>query len=163
MQIRIGHGYDVHRFAAQAQSDAFIIMGGVQIDHSHSLLAHSDGDVLIHALCDAMLGALALGDIGQHFPDDDARYHNINSLKLLVEVCSLVKQQGWQLGNADMTIVAQEPRMAPHVLDMRKKLASCCNVALEAISIKATTTETLGFTGRKEGIACHAVVLLQHV
>mgnify|MGYP000038068503 CR=1 FL=1 len=159
--MRIGHGYDVHRFAEQAE-DAAISIGGVQIPHTHKVLAHSDGDVLIHALCDDMLGALALGDIRKHFPDTAARYSNISSRLLLQQVCALVSQKGWSLGNADMTIVAQEPRMAPHIQAMRAKLAACCQVEQERISVKATTTEKLGFAGRKEGLACHAVVLLQH-
>lgn len=160
MQIRVGNGYDVHRFADQAKSDGAIVLGGVSIPHSHTLLAHSDGDVLVHALCDALLGALALGDIGQHFPDTDARYRNISSLELLAHVCSLIDEQGWQLGNADMTVVAQAPKLAPHTSAMRNTLAQVCKVLVDCISIKATTTEGLGFTGRQEGIACYASVLL---
>ena len=162
MQIRIGNGYDVHRFDAAAQADACIHLGGVAIPHSHRLVAHSDGDVLLHSLCDAMLGALALGDLGHHFPDNDARFHNISSMELLGEVWSLVQDKGWHLLNADMTIVAQAPRVAPHIAQMRSNIAGCCQTAVEQISIKATTTEGLGFTGRGEGIACYTVVLLGH-
>lgn len=161
MQIRIGHGYDVHRFADNAEPDAFVTIGGVKIAHTHSLLAHSDGDVLVHALCDALLGALALGDIGRHFPDSDPRYRNCSSLLLLQNVLTLVRTAGWNLANADSTLVAQLPRFAPHVPAMRETLAATMNVTAGQVSVKATTTEGLGFTGRKEGIACHAVVLLQ--
>lgn len=160
MQIRIGQGYDVHRFAAEPESSAQLVLAGVAIPHTQRLLAHSDGDVLVHALCDALLGALALGDIGQHFPDTDPRYRGISSMLLLAEVCGLVAKAGWQLGNADITVVAQAPRIAPHVAAMRQSLAQCCATQVDNISIKATTTEGLGFAGRKEGIACYATVLL---
>jgi 2-C-methyl-D-erythritol 2,4-cyclodiphosphate synthase len=161
MHFRIGHGYDVHRFSATAEAGAFVTIGGVQIAHTHSLLAHSDGDVLVHALCDALLGALALGDIGQHFPDSDARYHQCSSLLLLQNVLTLVRTEGWNLANADTTLVAQLPRFAPHVQAMRETLAAAMNVTVAQLSVKATTTEGLGFAGRQEGIACYAVVLLQ--
>jgi 2-C-methyl-D-erythritol 2,4-cyclodiphosphate synthase len=163
MQFRIGHGYDVHRFADKAEPGAFVTIGGVQIPHTHGLLAHSDGDVLVHALCDALLGALALGDIGHHFPDSDPRYRNCSSLLLLQNVLTLVRTEGWNVANADTTLVAQVPRFAPHVQAMRETLATAMNLTAGQVSVKATTTESLGFTGRKEGIACYAVVLLQRV
>lgn len=161
MQFRIGHGFDVHRFAAAAESGAQLTIAGVKIAHTHTLLAHSDGDVLTHALCDALLGALALGDIGRHFPDTDPRYRNCSSLLLLQNVLTLIRSEGWNVANVDTTLVAQLPRFAPHVQAMRESLASAMNVPAGRISVKATTTEGLGFTGRQEGIACHAVVLLQ--
>jgi 2-C-methyl-D-erythritol 2,4-cyclodiphosphate synthase len=161
MRIRIGHGHDVHRFAAESGEGKHLVLGGVKIPHTRTLLAHSDGDVLIHALCDAMLGALALGDIGTHFPDTDEQYRGASSLRLLREVRQLLLQQGWTLGNADMTIVAQAPRMAPHMESMRQTLADTLECDIACISIKATTTEGLGYAGRQEGIGCHAVVLLQ--
>lgn len=154
--MRIGHGYDVHRFG---EGD-FIILGGVQIPYHRGLVAHSDGDVLIHALCDGLLGACGLGDIGRHFPDTDPQYKGIDSRQLLRQVMGLVKQQGWQLANMDATIIAQAPKMAPHIATMRQLLAEDMQVALGQLNIKATTTEKLGFTGREEGIAVHAVVLL---
>jgi 2-C-methyl-D-erythritol 2,4-cyclodiphosphate synthase len=161
MQLRIGHGYDVHRFADKAEADAHVTIGGVKIAHTHALLAHSDGDVLVHALCDALLGALALGDIGRHFPDSDPRYRNCSSLSLLQHVLTLVRAEGWEVANADTTLVAQAPRFAPYVQHMRETLAQAMGVEAAQVSVKATTTEGLGFTGRKEGIACHAVTLLQ--
>ncbi|MES2624554.1 MAG: 2-C-methyl-D-erythritol 2,4-cyclodiphosphate synthase [Pseudomonadota bacterium] len=159
--MRIGNGYDVHRFTDEETSTAFITIGGVQIAHTRTLLAHSDGDVLVHALCDALLGALALGDIGQHFPDTNAQYKNCNSMDLLKNVMTLVTNAGWHLANADMTLVAQAPRFSPHTSQMRATLANTLEASPEQVSVKATTTEGLGFTGRKEGIACYAVVLLQ--
>jgi 2-C-methyl-D-erythritol 2,4-cyclodiphosphate synthase len=161
MQFRIGHGYDVHRFADNAEAGAHVTIGGVSIAHTHTLLAHSDGDVLVHALCDALLGALALGDIGRHFPDSDPRYRNCSSLLLLQHVLTLVRAEGWDVANVDTTLVAQAPRFAPHVQAMRDVLAEAMRVGLAQVSVKATTTEGLGFTGRKEGIACNAVALLQ--
>lgn len=163
VHFRIGHGYDVHRFAATAEPGAQLTIGGVRIAHFHRLLAHSDGDVLVHALCDALLGALALGDIGKHFPDSDARYRNCSSLLLLQNVLTLVRTEGWNVANADTTLVAQQPRFAPHVQAMRETLAAAMNVAIDQVSVKATTTEGLGFAGRQEGIACYAVVLLQRI
>lgn len=154
--MRIGHGYDVHAFG---DGDS-ITLGGVRIEHSKSLVAHSDGDVLIHALCDALLGAAGLGDIGRHFPDSDLRYRGIDSRELLRHVVALVAKKGWKLGNGDITLVAQAPKMAPHIAAMIGNLALDCEVDESALNIKATTTEKLGFTGREEGIACHAVVLL---
>lgn len=155
--MRIGHGYDVHRFGPGAG----IVLGGVPIAHSHALEAHSDGDVLIHALCDALLGAIAAGDIGRHFPDTDARNADIDSRLLLRRVVAMVHAQGWQLANADATLVAQAPRMAPHIAQMCSNLAADLDVDVRCVNVKATTTERLGFTGREEGIAAHAVVLLQ--
>ena len=155
--IRIGHGYDVHRFG---QGD-HIVLCGVTLNHDQGLEAHSDGDVAIHALCDAMLGALALGDIGQHFPDSDAAYKGADSTELLAHCYSLVAEKGYVLGNVDITIAAQAPKLAPHIARMRECLAAVLSVDVGAISVKATTTEKLGFVGRKEGIAVDAVVLLE--
>jgi 2-C-methyl-D-erythritol 2,4-cyclodiphosphate synthase len=156
-ELRIGQGYDVHTFT----DGNAIILGGVSIPYTKAFLAHSDGDVLIHALCDALLGALALGDIGQHFPDTDAAYKNANSRDLLKQVIKLIHQQGYQLVNLDSTIVAQAPKMAVHIPQMREHLAADCQVLSSQISIKATTTEKLGFEGREEGISAHAIVLLK--
>jgi len=161
--VRIGHGYDVHAFdqgVAQGGGDK-IVLGGTVINYHRGLLAHSDGDVLLHALCDALLGACALGDIGQHFPDTDPQYKNANSRTLLRLVVAKIKHQGWQLANADMTIVAQAPKMAPHIQNMVANIAEDLEVAINQVNVKATTTEKLGFTGREEGIAAHAVVLLE--
>jgi len=157
--LRIGHGFDVHRFGEQ-QTNAEITIGGVKIASDRPLLAHSDGDVLIHALCDALLGAAAMGDIGEHFPDTDAQYKGADSRVLLRHVVSSLKQAGYQLINADITLVAQAPKMVPHKPQMRKNLVADLNCELSQFNIKATTTEGLGYAGRKEGIACHAVVLL---
>lgn len=154
--MRIGHGYDVHRFT----EGSFITLGGVQIPHKFGLLAHSDGDVLLHALADALLGAAALGDIGKHFPDTDAAYKGADSRVLLRHVVSLLHARGWQVGNVDATIVAQAPKMAAHIETMRTLIAEDLQVELDQVNVKATTTEKLGFTGREEGIAVHAVALL---
>ncbi len=155
--MRIGHGYDVHGFT---DGDC-LIMGGVQIPFDQSFMAHSDGDVLIHALIDGVLGALALGDIGQHFPDSDPQYKDCDSRTLLVQVGKMMVTQSYQLSNADITIIAQNPKMAPYLAQMRINLAQDLNCKVDDINIKATTTESLGFIGRGEGIACHAVVLLK--
>ncbi|MCB1689445.1 MAG: 2-C-methyl-D-erythritol 2,4-cyclodiphosphate synthase [Halioglobus sp.] len=155
--MRIGHGYDVHRFGP---GDA-LVLGGVRIPHDRGLVAHSDGDVLVHAVCDALLGALGEGDIGQHFPDTDPANAGIDSRELLRRVMQIAQRGGWVLGNLDATLVAQEPRMAPHIADMRNNLAADLGATTAQVNVKATTTETLGFTGRREGIAAHAVVLLQ--
>jgi 2-C-methyl-D-erythritol 2,4-cyclodiphosphate synthase len=155
--IRIGHGYDVHKFG----SDSPLIICGEHIQHDVGLIAHSDGDVALHALCDAMLGALALGDIGKHFPDTSDEYAGADSLVLLQHVYALVKAEGFALVNLDLTIAAQAPKMAPHILRMRENIALALQADLSQISVKATTTEKLGFVGRKEGIACDAVVLLE--
>jgi 2-C-methyl-D-erythritol 2,4-cyclodiphosphate synthase len=159
MNIRVGNGYDVHAFDLGKEGN-HIMLGGVSIPHHHALKAHSDGDVLIHALCDALLGALALEDIGHHFPDTDSKHKNVDSKILLKKVMSLIDQKGYQLNNCDCTIVAQTPKMAPYILSMREVLADILKVDRDAVSIKATTTEKLGFTGREEGIATYAVVLL---
>ncbi len=157
--MRIGHGFDVHKFGDQ-QANAEITIGGVKIASDRPLLAHSDGDVLIHALCDALLGAAAMGDIGEHFPDTDAQYKDADSRVLLRDVVASLEQAGYRLINADITLVAQAPKMAPHKLQMRDNLAADLSCELSQLNIKATTTEGLGYAGRKEGIACHAVVLL---
>ncbi len=154
--MRIGHGYDVHRFG---EGD-FITLGGLRIPHHAGLLAHSDGDVLLHAVTDAILGAAALGDIGQHFPDTDPAFRGADSRKLLRHALTLVHDRGWAVGNVDATIVAQAPRMATHIPAMRGHLAEDLQVQLDQVNVKATTTERLGFTGREEGIAVHAVALL---
>jgi len=154
--MRIGHGFDVHAFGEGNR----IILGGVKIAHSQGLVAHSDGDVLLHALCDALLGAVALGDIGRHFPDTDPQYAQADSRHLLRPVYRLVQQQGFALVNADMTLMAQQPKMAPHIAAMVAHISSDLTVATHAITVKATTTEKLGFVGRGEGIAAEAVVLL---
>ncbi len=154
--MRIGHGYDVHRFG---EGD-FITLGGVRIPHKYGLIAHSDGDVLLHALADALLGAAALGDIGRHFPDTDPTFKGADSRALLRHVVGLVSACGWRVGNVDATVVAQAPKMAPHIETMRGFIAADLAVELGQVNVKATTTERLGFTGREEGIAVHAVALL---
>ncbi|SFM61336.1 2-C-methyl-D-erythritol 2,4-cyclodiphosphate synthase [Halopseudomonas yangmingensis] len=154
--MRIGHGYDVHRFGA----GQFITLGGVRIPHHQGLLAHSDGDVLLHALTDALLGAAALGDIGRHFPDTDPQFKGADSRVLLRHALGLVAAKGWRVGNVDATIVAQAPKMAPHIEQIRAQIAADLQVDLDQVNVKATTTEKLGFTGREEGIAVHAVALL---
>lgn len=154
--MRIGQGYDAHKFKEGGK----LILGGVDVPYSKGMEAHSDGDVVIHALCDALLGAMALGDIGKHFPDTDNSYKDIDSRILLKHVIQKVRDGGMKLGNADITIIAQEPKLSPYIDDMRKVLASDMSTALSNVSIKATTTEKMGFTGRAEGIAVTAVVLL---
>ena len=155
--LRIGHGYDVHSFMVGDH----IVLGGVKIPHHQAFKAHSDGDVLIHALCDALLGALALGDIGRHFPDTDERYKGADSRQLLRHVMGLIQARGYEPVNIDATIIAQSPRMAPHIEQMRQNLAQDLVVNIDQVNIKATTTEKLGFAGREEGIAAHSVVLLR--
>jgi 2-C-methyl-D-erythritol 2,4-cyclodiphosphate synthase len=157
MDIRIGHGFDVHAFG---EGD-HVMLGGVRVAHGRGVVAHSDGDVAIHALCDAMLGALALGDIGRHFPPSDPQWKGAAGIDLLRRVDGLLRERGWQVGNADITIVCERPKVGPHVAPMRTALAAALGVDEDAVSVKATTTETLGFTGRGEGIAAHAVCLLQ--
>ena len=157
--MRIGTGFDVHKFGSQTVSA--IRIGGVDVPFDKEVLAHSDGDVVLHALCDAMLGALALGDIGHIFPDTDAAFANADSRGLLRHVASLVAEQGYRLGNADITLIAQAPRVAAYIDDMRTAIAADLEVAKTQISVKATTTEKLGFIGRKEGLAAEAVVLLE--
>lgn len=156
MNFRIGHGFDVHRFG---EGD-HIFMGGVKIPHTQGLIAHSDGDVALHALSDALLGAAALGDIGRHFPDTDPRFRGIDSRELLRHVIGLLKTQGFSVGNVDITIVAQAPKMAPHIPLMRERIAADLQSEMDAVNVKATTTEQLGYVGRKEGIAVHAVALI---
>ncbi len=155
--IRVGQGYDVHRF----NDGEFIILGGVKIEYEHGLEAHSDGDVVLHALCDALLGAAALGDIGKHFPDTDAEFKGADSRVLLRHVYRIVQDLGYRLVNADITIIAQAPKMAPHVSAMCQIIAEDLNVDIDCINVKATTTEKLGFEGRKEGIAVQAIVLIE--
>ncbi len=157
--IRIGQGYDVHRLVEGRE----LWLCGIKIEHNLGLLGHSDADVAIHALCDAILGALALGDIGKHFPDSDPRYKGIDSKKLLSHVCSLMREKGYQMGNADITICAEKPKLRPYIDSMRQTLAEVINTPVDNISVKATTTEKLGFTGRMEGIASFAVVLLNKI
>lgn len=154
--MRIGQGFDAHRFKAGGR----LVLGGVEIPHDQGMAAHSDGDVAIHALCDALLGALALGDIGQHFPDSDAEFAGIDSRILLRKVMTLISQRHHRLHNLDLTLIAQQPKLAPYIPDMREILASDLQTDIDNISIKATTTEKMGFTGRGEGIAAMAVVLL---
>ncbi|OOE82959.1 2-C-methyl-D-erythritol 2,4-cyclodiphosphate synthase [Salinivibrio sp. PR6] len=154
--IRIGHGFDVHKFGG----DGPVIIGGVAVPYEQGLLAHSDGDVALHALCDALLGAIAAGDIGQHFPDTSDEWKGADSRMLLRDVYRKVQDKGYRLGNADITIIAQAPKMGPHIDAMRETIASDLCVTVDAVNVKATTSERLGFTGRKEGIACEAVVLL---
>jgi 2-C-methyl-D-erythritol 2,4-cyclodiphosphate synthase len=156
MNIRIGQGFDVHAFG---EGD-HVVIGGVRIPHERGVVAHSDGDVAIHALCDAMLGALALGDIGQHFPPSDMRWKDANSRDFLRHCNDLIAQRGWGVGNADITIVCERPKIGPHAQAMRECMAADMGVGIDAVSVKATTSEKLGFTGRGEGIAAQAVVLL---
>lgn len=155
--MRIGQGFDVHAFG---EGD-MVVIGGVAIPHERGLVAHSDGDVLLHALCDALLGAVALGDIGKHFPDTDPQYRHADSRALLRMVYAKVKHAGWCLGNADMTVIAQAPRMAPHIQAMVERIAQDLECEPGQVNVKATTTERLGFTGREQGIAAQAAVLLQ--
>ncbi|MDD1629663.1 MAG: 2-C-methyl-D-erythritol 2,4-cyclodiphosphate synthase [Methylococcaceae bacterium] len=155
--IRVGQGYDVHRF----NEGNHIILGGVKIDYEQGLEAHSDGDVVLHALCDALLGAAALGDIGKHFPDTDPEFKGADSRVLLRHVYRIVQDKGYQLVNADMTIIAQAPKMGPHIGTMCRNIADDLNVDVDCINVKATTTEKLGFEGRKEGIAVQAIVLIE--
>jgi len=155
--MRIGHGYDVHAFG----DGDHIMLCGVRIAHQNGLMAHSDGDVALHALTDALLGALALGDIGHHFPDDDPAFEGADSRQLLRQVMALVKARGFVMGNADLTIIAQAPKLATHIAAMRQNLSEDLGGDIDLINVKATTTETLGFVGREEGIAVHAVVLLK--
>ncbi len=156
MDIRVGQGFDVHAFAENRK----LIIGGVDIPYDKGLLGHSDADVLLHAICDALLGAAALGDIGKHFPDTDAQYKNIDSRELLRDVMARIRSLGWQVGNVDATLIAQAPRMAPHIPAMAANIAADLGCAPDRINVKATTTEKLGFTGRGEGIAAQAICLL---
>lgn len=155
--MRIGHGYDVHKLVEGRK----LILGGVDIPYEKGLLGHSDADVLVHALMDALLGAAALGDIGKLFPDNDDKFLGADSLKLLKEVCRVIDEYGYKLGNADCTVIAQRPKLAPHINKMRENIAAAMNVDTDLISVKATTEEKLGFTGEGLGIAAHAVVLIE--
>ena len=157
MDFRVGNGYDVHQLAAGLP----LVLGGVKIPHTKGCVAHSDGDVLIHALCDALLGALALGDIGQHFPDTADEYAGIDSKILLTRVAAMIRSAGWDIVNVDNTLLAQKPKIAPFVPLMRQTLAEVLGLPVEAVSVKATTTERLGFVGREEGIAAYATCLLR--
>lgn len=154
--FRIGQGYDVHAFG---EGD-HVMLGGVRVPHECGVLAHSDGDVVIHALCDAMLGALALGDIGVHFPPSDPRWKGADSVQFLRHCDALLRERGWQLGNADVTVICERPKVGPHALAMRERLAEALQIGIDRVSVKATTSEKLGFTGRGEGIAAQAVALL---
>ncbi|MDE5675208.1 MAG: 2-C-methyl-D-erythritol 2,4-cyclodiphosphate synthase [Muribaculaceae bacterium] len=154
--FRIGQGYDVHRLV----EDRDLWICGIKLPHTHGLLGHSDADVAIHALCDAILGALALRDIGFHFPDTDPKYKGADSKLLLAEVCRMIRGKGWEIGNVDITIMAEAPKFKPHIDEMRECLANVMNIECDRVSVKATTTEGLGFTGRREGIAANAIALL---
>lgn len=157
--IRIGHGYDVHRLT----KDRRLVLGGVEIPHTLGLLGHSDADVLLHALSDALLGAAALGDIGKHFPDNDPAYKDADSLMLLTKVRILLERHGYRVVNVDATILAQEPKLAPYVPSMRQNVAKALGVEISLVSVKATTEEELGFTGQRQGIAAHAVCLIESI
>ncbi len=157
--MRIGHGYDVHQLVAGRD----LILGGVKIPHAKGLLGHSDADVLLHAICDACFGAAGLGDLGRHFPDTDPRYKGIDSRDLLRHVEALLDERGWRLENLDSTIIAQAPKLAPHIPAMIANIAADLGINADCVNVKATTTEKLGFAGREEGIAAHAVVLLTSI
>lgn len=157
--MRIGQGFDVHAFA----EDRKLILGGIEIPHTKGLLGHSDADVLLHTIADAALGAIAAGDIGKHFPDTDPEFKDADSAKLLQHVYALVKAQGYELGNLDATVIAQAPKLRPYIDTMRARIAELLEADIEQINVKATTTEWLGFTGREEGIACQAVILLKRI
>lgn len=157
--IRIGHGYDVHRFA----KDRDLFLGGVKIEYEFGLLGHSDADVLLHAVCDALLGAAALGDIGKHFPDSDDRYKGIDSMVLLRHVAALLREKGCCVVNIDATVIAQQPKIGKYTNQMVANIADACDTAIDRVNVKATTEENLGFTGRLEGISAHAVCLIETV
>jgi 2-C-methyl-D-erythritol 2,4-cyclodiphosphate synthase len=157
--IRVGYGYDVHALVA----DRPFIIGGVTIPHDSGLLGHSDADVLSHAIGDALLGAVALGDIGHHFPDTDEQYHGVSSILLLERIVDVVKEAGYTVSNVDATVVAQRPKLAPHIMTIRREIGKALGLSVDRVSVKATTSEWLGFTGREEGIAAHAVVLTQSI
>ena len=157
--MRIGHGYDVHAFAEGRK----LILGGVDIPHTKGLMGHSDADVLTHAVCDSLLGALAMGDIGKHFPDTDSSFKNVNSLLLLEKVKALLSAEGYGIVNVDSTLIAQKPKLAPYIDEMRKNLANAMGIPVTDVSVKATTEERLGFTGREEGISAHAVCLIEKI
>ena len=155
--MRIGHGYDVHKLV----SDRKLILGGVEIPCTLGLLGHSDADVLIHAIMDSLLGAACLGDIGIHFPDNDEKYKGISSLKLLKNVCDMLREKNYEIQNIDSTIIAQKPKLSPYIFDMRKNISNACGIGIEKINVKATTEEGLGFTGNLEGISVHAVCIIK--
>lgn len=155
--MRIGHGYDVHRFAENRK----LILGGTEIPYELGLLGHSDADVLVHAVMDALLGAAALGDIGKHFPDTDEKYKGADSIALLREVCGLLAENGYKISNIDSTVIAQKPKLKDYISDMRENIANACGLDVSQVSVKATTEEKLGFTGRLEGISAHAVCLIE--
>ncbi|MCI0652996.1 MAG: 2-C-methyl-D-erythritol 2,4-cyclodiphosphate synthase [Methylococcaceae bacterium] len=157
--MRIGHGYDAHRF----QNDRDLILGGEKIDYEKGMLAHSDGDVALHALCDALLGAAALGDLGRHFPDSDPQYKGIASRVLVERIMAELAASGYRVGNADLTIIAQQPRLEPYIPAMKANIARYLGISPDNVNVKATTTEKMGFEGRGEGISAHAVVLLESV
>lgn len=154
--FRIGHGYDVHKLVENRK----LILGGIEIPHVMGLLGHSDADVLVHAIMDAMLGALALGDIGHLFPDTDEKFKGADSMKLMREVCRIINEKGYTVGNIDATVIAQSPKLAPYIVTMRKNIAEVCGCDISQVSVKATTEEKLGFTGEKLGISAHAVALM---
>ncbi len=154
--MRIGHGYDVHKLVIGRK----LILGGMEIENDTGLLGHSDADVLVHAIMDSLLGAAALGDIGKHFPDSDIKYKNANSLELLQKVCELINKNNYKIQNIDATIIAQKPKLSPYILKMRENIATACQISVSQVSVKATTEENLGFTGRREGIAVHSVCLI---
>lgn len=156
MKIRVGHGYDVHKLVEGRK----LILGGVEIEHETGLLGHSDADVLLHAVCDALLGAAALGDIGTHFPDRDESYRGISSLILLQKTGKLLADNHWKVGNIDATLIAQKPKISPYIPEMIRNIANALQIGEDCVSIKATTEENLGFTGREEGMAAHAVCLI---
>ena len=155
--MRIGHGYDVHRFADDRQ----LFIGGVEIPYTKGLLGHSDADVLLHAVCDALFGAAGLGDIGKHFPDSDPAYKGIDSKLLLKKTIEKIREKGFSVSNIDATVIAQVPKLAPYIENMKNCIADICDISAERVNVKATTEERLGFTGREEGIAAHAVCLLE--
>ncbi len=155
--MRIGHGYDVHKLVPERK----LILGGVEIPYSLGLLGHSDADVLLHAIMDSLLGAACLGDIGTHFPDSDEKYEGISSIKLLKNVCTMLREKNYEIQNIDSTIIAQKPKLSPYILDMRKNISNACGIDIEKINVKATTEEGLGFTGNLEGISVHAVCIIE--
>lgn len=157
--FRIGHGYDVHKLVEERK----LILGGIEISHTYGLLGHSDADVLIHAVMDAMLGALALGDIGHLFPDTDEKYKGADSMKLFEEVCRVCRENGYEIGNIDVTVIAQAPKLAPYIEKMRENIAGVAGCDVSQISVKATTEEKLGFTGQKLGISAHSVALMKRI
>lgn len=157
--MRIGHGYDVHKFAENRK----LILGGVEIPYELGLLGHSDADVLLHAIMDALLGAAALGDIGKLFPDNDNAFLNADSMKLLEKVCAVLNEKGYKIVNIDSTVIAQKPKLKDYILQMRERIAETCNLDVDAVSVKATTEEGLGFTGSLQGISAHAVCLIENI